>query len=139
MKILKFTGQLIDIMGDDARKNWEKDCGLKFHEGHQNTEEHIILMEVINEIKALKYYDLTGVEIIDEFQANIILVEKMDKINYKKYDDALYGANIQKKITDNILNIDEMLPTWTEQEELEYLYNQGISGIKKNEVVVKKF
>ena len=139
MKILKIEGNLIDILGDDARKNWEKECGLKFHNGHQNIKENIILLEVIDEEKASKYYNLDGIEIIDEFQANVVLAEKMDKTTYKKYDEALYGANIQKKITDESLNIDEMLPEWSEEEELKYLYNKGISGIKKEEIIIEKF
>lgn len=139
MKILKFTGNLLDIMGDDARKIWKKDCGLKFHDGHQSGEEEITLMEVIDEVKASKYYELEGVEVINETQANEILTAKMDKISYKKYDEALYGANIQKKIKDSVLDIDKMLPEWTEEQELEHLYNIGISGIKRKEIVVKKF
>jgi len=139
MKVLKFTGELLDIMVEDARKNWSKDCGLKFHNGHQNAEDQITLMEVIDESKASKYYKLEGVEILNEEQANEILTTKMDRIIYKKYDEALYGANIQKKIGDATLDIDKMLPSWTDQEELEHLYSKGISGIKRKEIVVEKF
>jgi len=139
MKILKFTGQLSDIMGEDARKDWVKECGLKFHNGHQNTEEGITLMEVTDETKASKYYDLVGVEVLNETQADKVVAEKMDKVSYKKYDNELYGANIQSKISKGALDIDVLLPEWTEKQELEHLYNLGISGIKKDDVKVKKF
>ena len=139
MKILKFTGQLLDIMGEDASKNWTKECGLKFHNGHQNVEEGITLMEVTDETKANKYYELDGVEVLNETQADKVIVEKMDKVSYKKYDNELYGANIQSRISKGLLDIDVLLPEWTEKQELEYLYNLGISGIKKDDVKVKKF
>jgi len=139
MKILKFTGQLSDIMGEDASKNWTKECGLKFHNGHQNAEEGITLMEVIDEEKASKYYELVGVEVLNETQADVVVAEKMDKVSYKKYDNELYGANIQSKISKGLLDIDVLLPEWTDQQELECLYNSGISGIKKDDVKVKKF
>jgi len=139
MKILKFTGQLSNIMGADASKNWTKECGLKFHNGHQNTEEGITLMEVIDEEKANKYYALVGVEVLNETEADLVVAEKMDKVSYKKYDNELYGANIQSKISKGLLDIDVLLPEWTEKQELEYLYNSGISGIKKDDVKVKKF
>jgi len=139
MKILKFTGQLSDVMGEDARKDWAKECGLKFHNGHQNAEEGITLMEVTDEEKANKYFALEGVEVLNETQADKVVAEKMDKVNYKKYDNELYGANIQSKISKGLLDIDVLLPEWTEKQELEYLYNSGISGIKKDDVKVKKF
>ena len=139
MKILKFIGQLVDVMGTDARKNWEKDCGLRFYPGHQNSEEEITLMEVIDEIKAAKYVDLVGVEVLTAEQANQVIDEKMDKMTYRRYDDALYGANIQKKIADGSLDIDQMQPYWTDQQELEFLYSAGVSGIKKQEFVAPRF
>ena len=140
MKILKFTGQLSDIMGEDARKDWVKECGLKFHSGHQNAEEGITLMEVTDEEKASKYYELVGVEVLNEKQADKVVAEKMDKVNYKKYDNELYGANINEKSKDKSkLDLDAMLPEWTEQEELKHLYNLGISGIKKDDVKFDKF
>lgn len=140
MKILKFNGQLLDIMGDtDARSNWQTKLGLKIHSGHQSTEEGITLMEVIDEDKAVKYLSHPDVEVLTPEEANAILAEKMDKVIYKRYDDALYGANISKKITEGSLDIEKMLPEWDEKQELEYLYNQGVSGIKKIGVKVDKF
>ena len=140
MKILKFTGQLSDIMGEDARKDWAKECGLKFHNGHQNAEEGITLMEVTDETKANKYFALDGVEVLNETQADLVVAEKMDKVSYKKYDNELYGANINEKSKDKSkLDLDAMLPEWTEQEELKHLYDLGISGIKKDDVKFVKF
>ena len=137
--ILKFEGQLKDIMGEDARKNWEKECGLRFYPGHQNPEEGITLMEVIDESKATKYFALSGVEILTVEQATLVIAEKMDKTVYRRYDDALYGANIQKKITDGSLDIDLMQADWTDQQELEFLYNAGVSGIKRQEFIAPRF
>jgi hypothetical protein len=139
MRILKFTGELLNIMGEDARKNWEKDLGLKFYPGHQNTQEDITLMEVIDETKAAKYVALSGVEVLTVEQANLVIVEKMDKTIFRRYDDALYGANIQKKIADGSLDIDLMQPDWTDQQELEFLYNAGVSGIRKQDFVAPRF
>jgi hypothetical protein len=139
MKILKFTGQLVDLMGLDARKNWEKDCGLRFSSGHQNAEEETTLMEVIDEEKTAKYFALSEVEVLTVGQANLVIAEKMDKTIFRRYDDALYGANIQKKIADGSLDIDLMQPDWTDQQELEFLYNAGVSGIKRQEFVAPRF
>ena len=139
MIILKFTGNLVDTMGDNARGDFEKDLGLKFHNGHQNIEEGITLLEVIDEQKAEKYINHKLVEVLDENQANQLLISNMDKIVYKKYDDALYGANINHLIGLGTLNIDELLPVWTDQQELDFLYNKGISGINKKQIIVEKF
>ncbi len=139
MRILKFTGELLNIMGEDARKSWEKECGLHFYPGHQNSDEEITLMEVIDEAKAAKYYDMLGVEILTVEQANLVIAEKMDKTTFRRYDDALYGANIQKKIADGSLDIDLMQPDWTDQQELGFLYNAGVSGIRKQDFVAPRF
>jgi len=140
MKILKFTGQLSDIMGEDARKDWLKECGLKFHNGHQNSEEGITLMEVTDEEKASKYFALDGVEVLNETQANATIVTKMDKSQYKVTSETLMGANINELAKDTSkLDLDEMLPEWTEQEELDFLYKKGISGLKKTNVFAEKF
>jgi hypothetical protein len=137
--VLKFNGQLLDVMGDDARKNWERDLGLKFHGGHQNAAEGITLMAVIDETKASKYFGLSEVEVLTVEQANQVIAEKIDAITFLRYDDALYGANIQKKIADGSLDIDLMQPDWTDQQELEFLYNAGVSGIKRQEFVAPRF
>jgi len=140
MKILKFTGQLSDIMGEDASKNWSKECGLKFHSGHQNVEEGITLMEVTDETKASKYFALDGVEVLNETEANATIVTKMDKSQYKVTSETLMGANINESAKDTTkLDLDEMLPEWTEQEELDFLYKKGISGLKKTNVFAEKF
>jgi len=140
MKILKFTGQLEDVMGEDARKTWDKDLGLKFHSGHQNVEEGITLMEVIDETKCQKYFSMENVEEITPAQANATITEKMDKVTHKVTSDNLMGANLREKSKDKSkLDLDEMLPEWTEEHELDFLYKKGISGIKKNVRVVKKF
>jgi hypothetical protein len=140
MKILKFNGQLIDIMGEkDARANWEIALGLKAHSGHQNTEEGISLMEVVDEAKAQKYLNHPQVEVLTPEQADTLIAAKMDKVTYKVTSENLMGANLNKKIADGTLDIDQMNPAWNEQEELEYLYNQGISGIKKSEFKAKRF
>lgn len=139
--ILKFNKSLLEIMGKDARKDWEPECGLRYYQGHQLIKDDIsiTIMEVVDTEKAQKYLNHPSVEILTEDDADLILTEKMDKVTYKKYDDALYGANIQKKIQDGTLDIDAMRPEWTDQKELEYLYSLGISGIKRHEYKTKKF
>lgn len=139
MKILKFTGDLADIMGEDSRGYFEKDLGLKFHEGHQNLEEKITLFEVVDEEKAEKYINHKLVEVLDENEANELLTNYMDKMTYKKYDGDLYRVNLQQKTDAGIVNLDLMLPEWTDQEELEFLYSKGLSGIKRTVIIVEKF
>jgi hypothetical protein len=139
MKILKFTGQLIDIMGEDSRKNWLRDLGLKYHRGHQSPEDEITLMEVVDESKCQKYLNHLNVDVITPGQANQIIQEKMDKVTYKVTSEALMSANINKKVTENSLDLEKALPEWDDQQELEYLYNSGISGIKRIERVVGKY
>jgi len=128
MKILKFNGQLIDIMGEkDARANWETALGLKAYSGHQNIEEGIT------------YLDHPQVEVLTPEQADTLVADKMDKVTYKVTSEGIMGANLNKKVTDGILDVDAMKSEWNEQQELEYLYNQGISGIKKSEFKAKRF
>jgi hypothetical protein len=96
-------------------------------------------MEVVDESKCQKYLNHLNVDVITPAQANQIIVEKMDKVTYKVTSEALMSANINKKVTENSLDLEKALPEWDDQQELEYLYNSGISGIKRIERVVGKY
>lgn len=136
--ILIFEGQLRDIMGEDARKNWEEECGLRFEQGHQSGD-GMTLFEVVNVSKASKYLVDERVTEITVSEADLLLAEKCDRINYKVTSEALMGANINSKAVAGVLDLDAMDPNWSEQQELEFLYNSGVSGIERKEIVIKKF
>lgn len=140
MKILKFEGYLLDIMGEEARGDWEKECGLKFHNGQQTEDSTVTLLEVIDESKAIKYMSHPNVEVLTGVEANAYLVKNIDKLRYEVTSESLMSANINQ-LSSNVADLDlsEMSPEWDEQQELDFLYKKGISGIKKNEVITKKF
>lgn len=43
------------------------------------------------------------------------------------------NANLNQKISKGEINLDEMKADWTLQQETEWLYKKGISGIRKSE------
>lgn len=129
--ILKFNGQLSDIMGDkDARCNWEKELGLQY-EGHQEMEEGITLLRVIDETKCQKYLTHPQIEVLTITEANNVIETKF-KEKYKVYNENLMNANLMQKINKGEIDLDEMQPNWTPDQEAEWLYNKGISGISKS-------
>jgi FlaA1/EpsC-like NDP-sugar epimerase len=153
MKILKFTGQLLDVMGDDAHKDWLKVLGLKFHSGHQTEDGKITLMEVVDESKCAKYMDLAGVEVLTPAEANALIAEQMDREDYIITSESIVSANLLHSLEKlkeaklkgkdvkslGLLDMDEMPSDWDEQQELKYLYDKGISGIKKTKKVSHRF
>lgn len=129
--ILKFNGQLIDIIGEDARAtNWEAVTGLSATDIRQQMDdEHFTLIKVVDEEKSNKYINHPDVETLTVAEANAVLDTISDK--YKIYNENLMAANLNAKIATGTINVDDMLPDWTDQQEAEFLYNKGISGIKK--------
>ena len=148
-KILKFNGQLIDVMGEtDAHANWKTELGLIVQSGHQHTEdeEYFTLMEVVDERLCQKYLDnFPGVEVLTVAEANTVITTKF-KPKHSIYNDTIMGVNLTEKLSKqkeaeeklevivNEVKLDEMLPEWTIEQEAEYLYNKGISGIKKKDI-----
>ena len=140
--ILKFNGQLIDIMGeeDTRKKHWLNDLGLKASPDYQYDEdgETFSLMEVVDETKCQKYFNHPRVEVLTVDEANIVIDEKF-KPRYKIYNNSLFSANLNTKLSQQLANgtknidLDAMSSNWTENQESEYLYSKGISGIKKIE------
>lgn len=130
--ILKFNGYLVDIMGEDARtQNWEAVTGLSATDIRQQleNEEAFTLIKVIDEQKASKYINHEKVDVLTVEEANVVLDTFPDK--YKIYNENLMATNLNTKVVAGIVDLDEMLPDWTDQQEAEFLYNKGISGIKK--------
>jgi len=150
-KILKFNGQLIDVMGEkDARCSWGKELGLgvkhipQMSKRDGDTDEEFTLMEVVDESKCQKYLNHPDVEVLTVAEANAVIAEKF-KPKYSIYNDTIAGINLTEKmnqqkekkangeVVENKINFDEMLPEWTPAQEAEYLYNKGISGIRRIE------
>lgn len=130
--ILKFNGQLLDIMGEDARAtNWEAVTGLSATDIRQQMEddEHFTLIKVVDEEKASKYMHHEKVDVLTVAEANAVIDSFSEK--YKIYNENLMAANLNAKIAAGTIDVDDMLPDWTDQQEAEFLYNKGISGIKK--------
>ena len=129
--ILKFNGQLLEIMGEDSRaSNWEGVTGLSTTEICQQMDnEPFALIKVVDEEKANKYMQHEKVDILTVEEANAIIDTFPDK--YKIYNENLMAANLNSKVSQGLIDLDEMLPDWTDQQEAEFLYNKGISGIKK--------
>ena len=130
--VLKFNGQLIDIMGEDARAtNWEDVTGLSATDIRQHMEKDngFTLVRVIDNEKASKYINNKKVDILTLEEANTVIDTIPSK--YKIYNENLMATNLNSKVSKGVIDLDEMLPDWTDQQEAEFLYNKGISGIKK--------
>ena len=132
-KYLVFKDVLANIMlEEDLRTNWRETLGLDLKLQITHKDPIISIFEVIDERKALKYYNHSDVEVMNSTQLNKFLDKALK--DYPKYvltDTTALQIDLQlsnKKIEG--YNKDKPL---TDQENLKVLYEAGMAGIKKNE------
>lgn len=134
MRYIKIEGNLLDILGEDARST-ERETGLRFMPEYQFLDSDIptSLGMIVDEEKAQKYFNYANVTILNTIQDFNTEIDNLFIPKYTIYNEGLMNANLNQKVTNGTINLDEMQPDWTSQQEAEWLFNQGISGIRKSE------
>ena len=141
-KYLVFEGQLVDIMSeDDVRANWKEKLGLdvKYQATHRTP--IVTIFEVLDERKAIKYYNHEKVKIMNKEKVKKY-IEELNK-DYPEYvlkDGAALLADLflsgKIKITNDktqvIEGYDAKKPINC-QENLKALYDAGMGGIVKRQ------
>lgn len=127
--IAHFKSDIINIMsGDHARGNWEE-LGLgKDIKQFNNAADTLI--NIVDMDKFI-YSNHPNVELVTETRANQIIGELFVAI-YSLKNEPLMNANLTQKIQNNEIDLNQMNPEWSNQEELEWLYINSISGIVKS-------
>ena len=130
-KYLVFKDMLSNIMSEeDLRTNWEETIGLRLKLQLTHKDPIVSVFEVIDERKAVKYYNVSNVEVMNLTQVNKFLDKTLK--NYPEYtlkDATALQIDLQlsnKKIKG--YNPDKPL---TDQENLKVLYEAGMGGIIK--------
>ena len=128
-------GNLNDYFGDEissmTAKQTEDKFGFVLSAGYQKTvgNDFVSIFKLTNIEKVSTIATENGMEILTKEQANAYISTNFKSFSVK--NEALMNANLTKKINDESIDIEEMLPNWTTEQELEFLYNNGISGIMK--------
>jgi len=132
-RYIKIEGMLGDILGDDlARSNWKVTLGLNMTTQVLDDDICITYFEVINEeIFTEKASDFSFITEMSDLQSIIDDIESKNYDFFIKSNEGLMTANMNFLLTKGELDFDEMSVLLTEQEELEYLFNKGCSGITK--------
>jgi hypothetical protein len=126
----KRAGGLFDPKGTDHR------CNSTWQDSAKGVEYRIL----IEESKLDEYKAMDGVTVYDDLatgQAAIDAEFGEPEAYYKEENTALMQANINAKL--KAADLDEMQADWTNQQELEFLYDKGISGISKHVKTRLKF
>lgn len=133
MRYLKVEGSLLDVFGDAVRDT--DGMGIMFFPLYQFICEgqSISLGTIVDETKAQKYFNYAGVTILETITDFNSEIDNAFIPQYNIYNEGLMNANLNQKVTDGTIDLNEMLPEWTPQQESEWLYNQGVSGISKSE------
>ena len=116
-----------DIIKVFGRENWNKGIeGVDKNKGHQGTNKNTNKTETLFKLTDVtKVVNYPHTEILNiENSQNYINVTWTD-YSYNCYNQALLQATISKA------DLTQLTAEMTEQEELEQLYNQGVSGINK--------
>lgn len=132
MKYLLFKKNLLQVMGENARKDF-LEFGLDIKPMYQfpQGEEVYTIAKIVDENRAMGYMVHPDCEVLSLMEANA----KIDELYVPRYfvkNEVLMGASLNQKVLDGTISLDEMSPDWSEEQELEWLYNNGVSGIKKS-------
>ena len=130
-KFLVFKDTLANIMAiEELRTNWEETIGLKVKLQLTHKDPIVSIFEVIDERKALKYYNHSKVEVMNLTQLNKFLDKALqDYPEFVLKDTTALQVDLQlsnKKIKG--YNPDKPL---SDQENLKVLYEAGMGGIVK--------
>lgn len=131
---IKIIGNLVDVIGDFARTKWNDTLKINAIKQIQDKNENTITYFEVYD------YDFLNSKInINDQRLSILnsiqdINNEIDQINYYIYvinNEGLMNANITQLINNNQLDLTELHVESTDQEELEFLYNNGISGISR--------
>ena len=133
-KFLIFNDEICNIMpSEDLRTNWKDKLGLEIKAQTTHKDPIISIFEVIDENKAFKYFNHPKVTIIDETQ----IKQTVDQLfsDYPEYaltDSTALLIDLQLSGLTDVPGYNKNKPL-TSQENLQVLYNAGLSGIIKRE------
>ena len=129
---LLFNKNLLQIMGEHARKSFA-DQGLHIQPKYQYKigNQVITIAKIIDETKAAKYINHPDCTLLTLAEANA-KIDEYHSYTYSVSNEALYNADISKKINDGTLDTSKISAKWSKQQELKYLHSQGVLGIKKS-------
>ncbi|MFZ7103371.1 MAG: hypothetical protein ACOWWO_12050 [Peptococcaceae bacterium] len=130
---LKIQGNLLDILGEDARSNMEETLGIKVSPAYQFLECDIpaTLAVVTNEDKVQKIINhakITILNTMDEFNAEI---DNLYEEKYTLTNSTELQVDLQLSGNPTIPNYDAGQPLRS-QNNLKALYDSGLGGISKN-------
>ena len=142
MKYIKINAKnLYDVVTDEEKEksdeNWRKmikNLGIKILPDFQFIKEniHLGLVKDYN-LANKKLVDNPNVEFFDTKEEFDNYINQYYKIKYLVRNESLMNANLNQKIQEGVINLDEIKVDWTDQEELKWLYEKGISGIQKKD------
>lgn len=129
---LLFNKSLLEIMGANARKSFYS-FGLEILPKYQFLVDGVTktIAKILDENKASEYINNSNCVLLTLQEANS-KIDELHMFDYSIENEAIYSADINKKVAESILDLALIDGSWTIQQELEWLYNQGIVGIKKS-------
>ena len=143
-KYLVFEGMLADIMHeDDLRVDWRQKLGLDVKCQITHKPETVTIFEIIDEKKAIKYYNHSKVRIMNKEEVNKY-IEEVNK-DYPEYILKDSAALLVDLLLSGKVKIFDWLPSkpkvegykkdkpLSDQENLKVLHESGLGGIVKRE------
>lgn len=127
MSVAYFEKSLLEHLGEQARGSFIP-LGLSNDDIIQTDNNG----NLVSFIKIIGDFDKTKcTEVITETEANTRL-KALYKPTYEITNPNVMSATMTALISNGTINVAEMKPEWTDQQENEWLYNKGVSGITKN-------
>ena len=131
-KYLVFEDMLVNIMAEeDVRANWKEKLGItaKYQATHKDP--IVTIFEVIDERKAVKYYNHSKVRMMNEEDVKKLVDElNKDFLEYMLTDSAALQVDLMLSKKTEVEGYDASKPI-TCQENLKVLYDVGLGGIIK--------
>ena len=129
---LLFNKSLLEIMGANARKSFYS-FGLEILPKYQFLVDGVTktIAKILDENKASEYINNSNCVLLTLQEANS-RIDEFHTFDYTITNEAIYNADVNKKVSESVLNLSLIDGSWTIQQELEWLFNQGVAGIKSS-------
>lgn len=131
---LKISGNLVDILGEKARGDIEGECGLLISPLYQCIQDGVLvsIAKIVDEQKANEYIQHPDVEILSTVEEVNNVINNYFSEEYTLSDSTalLLSLQLSGKTVSDIPGYDVNKPM-EHQDNLEALYNAGLSGIRK--------
>ena len=134
MKYIIIEGNLSPVFNSNSNMR-EDFTGMIFSNDYyikRKNKEPVYLVEITNENLAKEYILKFGVEIkegVDNFNKDI---DKYYEVFYYFWNEPLSANDYSVKVNKGILDINEVSAKWTQYQRMEWMYHNGIMGIKTN-------